>query len=202
MRSFSSRSKRSALSMFCKGSDQKEPTYTRATSGDDMVLPSDHRRAPYTRISCWRSIWSALLRMHRILSSCPLRTSIVAFSSSEISSLWASKRRIMRSALSANQATTFVKSYPRLSLCFSPERIPGVSTRVTDFRTVDGSWLPSNRLRKETPKRSRPRNGSSGCTERAFPGIVLSSGPLMRTVNLSVVGSGPTLCPGKSLPRR
>jgi hypothetical protein len=69
-------------------------------------------------------------------------------------------------------------------------------------RTDDGSWLPSRRLRNETPNRSKPRKGRSGWTDRALPGMVRSSGPFSRTVNLSVVGSGPILWPGKSLPRR
>ena len=73
---------------------------------------------------------------------------------------------------------------------------------VIDFNTEEGSCDPSKRDRKETPNRSRPRKGRSGWTERAFPGIVRSSGPLRRTVKRSVVGSGPIRWPGKSRPRR
>lgn len=54
---------------------------------------------------------------------------------------------------------------------------------MTLRKTLLGIWLPSNRLKKETPKRSNPRNGRSGWTDKAFPGIVRSSGPLIRTVS-------------------
>ena len=74
--------------------------------------------------------------------------------------------------------------------------------RQMDFNTEEGSWDPSNRERKETPNRSRPRNGRSGWTDRALPGMVRSSGPFRSTVKRSVVGSGPILWPGKSRPRR
>ena len=94
--------------------------------------------------------------------------------------------------------------------------------------TLEGSWLPSKRLKKETPNFSKPLKGKSGWTDKAFPGMVRSSGPLMSTyiicfvwwsmrfmvcefneraisnlpVKRSVVGSGPIRCPGKSRPSR
>jgi hypothetical protein len=69
-------------------------------------------------------------------------------------------------------------------------------------KTGEGTWAPSNRLRKATPNFSSPLYGISFETARAFPGITLSSGPSMTATNRSVVGSGPILCPGKSLPSK
>ena len=80
--------------------------YTLITSGDFTTLPMLHINAPYTRISLCLSTWSALFRMQRILSSLPLRLSIVFLNSSEMSSLWASKRRMIRSERVANQEHT------------------------------------------------------------------------------------------------
>ncbi|KAG7265975.1 hypothetical protein CRUP_022680, partial [Coryphaenoides rupestris] len=79
-----------------RGSDQKEPTYTRSTSGVGNTLPSDHMRAPYTRMSCWESTRSALFSTTRSLSSWPRTAAKARVSSSEKSSLCASNSRMMR----------------------------------------------------------------------------------------------------------
>mmetsp|Transcript_24166 Transcript_24166/g.69468 ORF Transcript_24166/g.69468 Transcript_24166/m.69468 type:complete len:226 (+) Transcript_24166:373-1050(+) len=194
--------RRRAWSVFCNGAPQKLPMYTRHTSGVIITLPRDHMSDPYTRMSCWVDTLSALFSTTRTLSAWGFISSMTFLSSSLMSSLCASKRRMIKSARSANHETTLVKSYPLLTRCFSPERMPGVSTSVTDLRTLEGSCDPSKRLRNETPNRSNPRKGRSGWTDRAFPGMVRSSGPLMRTVNLSVVGSGPMRWPGKSRPSK
>ena len=47
------------------GASQKEPMYTRGTSGLATIEPSDHMSAPYTRISFCGSTSSALFRMTR-----------------------------------------------------------------------------------------------------------------------------------------
>ena len=44
-----------------------------------------------------------------------------------------------------------------------------------------GIWLPSKRLKKETQNCSKSRKGKSGWTDKAFSGIVRSSGALIRT---------------------
>ena len=140
--------------------------------------------------------------------------------SSEISSLLASKRRIILSTLSANQRNTPTKSYPRSTRCFSPDRMPGVSTMVTHFRTGLLSSEHWNLLRKAPPNFERGRNCLDLSTARAFPGMTCeistispgphttdfsptcSFSPYITAVKASVVGSGPILMPGKSLSRR
>mmetsp|Transcript_31956 Transcript_31956/g.46690 ORF Transcript_31956/g.46690 Transcript_31956/m.46690 type:complete len:247 (+) Transcript_31956:179-919(+) len=89
---------------------QNELIYTRVTSGVRKTLPNDHIKAPYTRISCCGVTWSALLRTMRILSSLPARFSMTILSSSEISSLCASKSKRMRSERSANHLHTSAMS--------------------------------------------------------------------------------------------
>ena len=93
----------------CNGSFQKLPTYTFSTSGVEITLPMLHRRLPYTRTNWSFSIWSALFRTHRTLSSCGLSASITSRNSSEMSSLCASKRSRIRSERSANHVTTSEK---------------------------------------------------------------------------------------------
>ena len=68
-----------------------------------------------------------------ILSSWSLMDSTATLNSSEMSSLWASNRRMILSALSANHLRTEVKSYPRFRVCFSPARIPKVSPEPSIF---------------------------------------------------------------------
>lgn len=53
-------------------------------------------------------------------------------------------------------------------------------------------------FRKPFPKGSRLRKGFFGSTVRALPGMISSTSPCMTAVKQSVVGSGPTLLPGKS----
>mmetsp|Transcript_17528 Transcript_17528/g.51296 ORF Transcript_17528/g.51296 Transcript_17528/m.51296 type:complete len:226 (-) Transcript_17528:505-1182(-) len=106
IKSFSSRSKRLAISSYMSGCSQKLPMYTRSTSGVFRTFPMPHMRAPYTRMRRCRSIWSALFSTQRILSSCPLSRSMTARNSSEMSSLWASKRSRIKSQRSANQWQT------------------------------------------------------------------------------------------------
>ena len=48
----------------------------RLTSGDLKTLPRLHMRAPYTRISCCMSTWSALFSTTLTLSSCPFSVPI------------------------------------------------------------------------------------------------------------------------------
>ncbi len=57
-------------------------------------------------------------------------------------------------------------------------------------------------FRKAFPKGSRLRKGFFGSTVRALPGMIPSTSPYMRAVKQSVVGSGPTLLPGKSCSMR
>ena len=77
----------------------------------------------------WQTGWDTYL----ILSSWSLMDSTAVLNSSEMSSLWASKRRMILSALSANHFRTAVKSYPLFSVCFSPARIPKVSPDPSFF---------------------------------------------------------------------
>jgi transposase len=105
------------------------------------------QRPHETLISCCGSIISALFRTIRILSSCPRRASILRLNSSEMWSLWASKSKIMRSTRSANHWRTALKSYPRSTLCFSPDRIPGVSTIVSFWSRGEFTWEHCKRLR-------------------------------------------------------
>mmetsp|Transcript_89907 Transcript_89907/g.169460 ORF Transcript_89907/g.169460 Transcript_89907/m.169460 type:complete len:202 (+) Transcript_89907:507-1112(+) len=129
-KSISSDSKSFCCSVFFNGSHQKEPTYTRVTSGVSITFPKFHNNAPYTRISCGDDSWSALLRTTRIFGACSFKASIICLNSSEISNLETSKSSMIASARAANHLTTPSNSYPRLSDCFSPESTPGVSIRV------------------------------------------------------------------------
>mmetsp|Transcript_19149 Transcript_19149/g.32939 ORF Transcript_19149/g.32939 Transcript_19149/m.32939 type:complete len:219 (-) Transcript_19149:1280-1936(-) len=90
------------FSVLMGASALKEPTYTRQTSGVLNTLPRLHMRAPYTRINCCWSTWSALLRIIRILSSWPLIAVITDLNSSEISSFAGSNSRKIRSQRAAN----------------------------------------------------------------------------------------------------
>ncbi len=109
-RSCSSASNSFLLSAIRSGWAQNEPMYTRTTSGVLMIFPSDHMRAPYTLISCWVLIWSALFRTTRILSSWFFSALITSENSSEMSSLWASNSKMIRSTRSANHSRTAAKS--------------------------------------------------------------------------------------------
>ena len=62
-------------------------------------------------MSCWWSTMSALFSTIRILSSYPRMHSMTRRNSSEMSSLWASNNRIIRSTRSANHSTTSQKLY-------------------------------------------------------------------------------------------
>ena len=57
------------------------------TSGLPSILERDHMSAPYTLISCWWFIMSALFRMIRILSSCWRIDSMACLNSSDMSNL-------------------------------------------------------------------------------------------------------------------
>mmetsp|Transcript_20214 Transcript_20214/g.60083 ORF Transcript_20214/g.60083 Transcript_20214/m.60083 type:complete len:236 (+) Transcript_20214:1034-1741(+) len=186
----------------CSGWSQNEPMYTRTHSGVLMTLPSDHMSAPYTRSSACASTRSALFSTTRILSSWPLSDSMALRNSSEMSSLCASKSSKITSARAANHSMTVVKSYERPIRCFSPERMPGVSMRVTCCSSGESSCAPWNLERKPLPNISRPRKGMLGDTASALPGVCLSSLPCITAMNRSVVGSGPMCCPGKSRPSR
>ena len=63
---------------------------------------------------------------------------MTSLNSSLMSSLWASKRRRIRSERSANHLTTVAKSYERAIRCFSPLRTPGESMIVTLSRSSEG----------------------------------------------------------------
>ena len=56
--------------------------------------------------------------------------------------------------------------------------------------------------RNALPKLLRPVNGLSVCTASVCPGVTLGSLPCMTTTKRSVVGSGPMLHPGYSVPSR
>ena len=60
----------------------------------------------------------------------------------------------------------------------------------------------SRRDKKLLPNGDKPVNGLSDCEHNAAPGIILSCEPHRTVVNRSVVGSGPTRIPGKSLPNK
>ena len=64
MQNFRNLHSNSPLSSYIRGWSQKEPMYTRNTSGDFTTLPKLHISAPYTRINLCRSTWSALFKMH------------------------------------------------------------------------------------------------------------------------------------------
>lgn len=81
-------------------------------------------------LTCWVSIWSALFRTTLILSSWPRKDDITLLNSSLTSSLWGSNKSRMRSHFAANHDVTPVKSYALCVRCFSPDRTPGVSTKV------------------------------------------------------------------------
>lgn len=53
-------SSKSLFSKLLSGASQNDPMYTRHTSGVCITFPRDHINAPYTRMSCWVSIVSAL----------------------------------------------------------------------------------------------------------------------------------------------
>ena len=67
------------------------------TKHEDYYMSSSHHL-----INCWCVIMSALFRQILILSSWDRIASIAFLNSSEMSSLWASNSRMMRSARSAN----------------------------------------------------------------------------------------------------
>ena len=121
---------------------------------------------------------------HRILSSWPLKASIDRLNSSEMSSLCASKRRRMRSTLSANHSRTPIKSYPRSVRCFSPLKIPGVSTMEMPFNTSDLVLEHWKRLRNALPNFDKGRNCFLGSTTKALPGITPSCSACMTAINL------------------
>mmetsp|Transcript_1120 Transcript_1120/g.3385 ORF Transcript_1120/g.3385 Transcript_1120/m.3385 type:complete len:228 (+) Transcript_1120:1240-1923(+) len=181
-----------------RGWPQNEPMYTRRTSGELTTLPRLHISAPYTRMSCFGETESALLRTTRTLSSWPLSAAMERLSSSEISSLCASKSSRMRSAREANHSMTAVKSYWRSTRCFSPESTPGVSTRIMFSRMRELHTAPSKRLRNVVPNLLSARKGLSAATHMALPGMIWSCSPCMTHTKRSVVGSGPTRMPGKS----
>ena len=87
-----------------------------------------------------------------------MRMGIKYLNSSEISNLFASNKSIIRSTLSANHCNTPTKSYPLSTLCFSPERIPGVSTIVTHFSTGLFNVEHWNLFRKAPPNFDNGRN--------------------------------------------
>lgn len=70
------------------------------------------------------------------------------------------------------------------------------------FLSVTSSVDSCHLFRKVFPKGSRLRKGFFGSTVRALPGMIPSTSPYMRAEKQSVVGSGPTLLPGKSCSMR
>ena len=62
----------------------------------------------------------------------------------------------MRSQRAANQPHTLMKLYVRSILCFSPDRTPGVSTRVTSSSSLLAQLAASNLARKPFPYCARP----------------------------------------------
>ena len=62
----------------------------------------------------------------------------------------------MRSHRAANQPHTSMKLYVRSILCFSPDRTPGVSTRVTSSSSLLAQLAASNLARKPFPYCARP----------------------------------------------
>ena len=165
---------------------------------DILPLASDHSRAPYTRISCCMSTESALFSTTLTLSSWPRSEVMTSLNSSETSSLAGSKSRRIRSQRAANQEQTSTKSKERAMRCFSPERIPGVSTSVMCLRIPLGALhpAPSKRARNELPKAARPLQASEGLTARVAPGVLRSSREWEMATTRSVEGSGPMLAPG------
>mmetsp|Transcript_12052 Transcript_12052/g.25328 ORF Transcript_12052/g.25328 Transcript_12052/m.25328 type:complete len:218 (+) Transcript_12052:628-1281(+) len=96
--SFSPYSFRSRL----KGAELNDPTYTLGTSGLSNTFLKDHISAPYTRISCCASTWSALFRTTLTLSSYGRSAEITWLNSSLMSSLWGSKSSSITSLRAAN----------------------------------------------------------------------------------------------------
>ena len=62
----------------------------------------------------------------------------------------------MRSHRAANQPHTSMKLYVRSILCFSPDRTPGVSTRVTSSSSLLAQLAASNLARKPFPYCASP----------------------------------------------
>mmetsp|Transcript_7916 Transcript_7916/g.12972 ORF Transcript_7916/g.12972 Transcript_7916/m.12972 type:complete len:223 (-) Transcript_7916:121-789(-) len=169
------------------------------TSGVCTTLPNDQSKAPYTRINCCCEIASALFRIHRILSKLPRSARIASLNSSEMSSLCASNRRMMRSARVDQYETTDAKSYPLAMRCFSPDKMPGESINVMCSNSGAFTSDTSKRFKNDIPNDSSALNGLSRCTAAALPGMTRSCcGLYMTATNLSVVGSGPMREPGKS----
>mmetsp|Transcript_12780 Transcript_12780/g.44396 ORF Transcript_12780/g.44396 Transcript_12780/m.44396 type:complete len:267 (+) Transcript_12780:704-1504(+) len=189
--SFSKSSLPSAFFSVLGGLPLKVPTYTLHTSGVLNTFPSDHISAPYTLMSCCASTWSALFSTTRTLSSLPFRLAITLRNSSEISSLCGSKSSRMRSDLCANHSHTLVKSYVRSMRCFSPDSTPGVSTKVTWFKSFASHCEPSSFARKLLPNTDSCVKGLSGCTTSVLPGTRRSSWLWWMITKRSVVGSGP-----------
>lgn len=147
---------------------------------------------------------SALLSTTRTLSSWPRSAVITSLNSSETSSLAGSNSSRIRSQRAANQLQTSTKSNERAMRCFSPDRIPGVSTSVMCLRIPLGAWqpAPSNRARNELPKAASPDQASDGLTARVAPGVLRSSSACEMATTRSVEGSGPMLAPGYFLPSK
>ena len=74
---------------------------------------------------------------------------------------------------------------------------------VMFLRIAECTSAPSNFVKKLFPNPVSPLNGLSCCITKACPGTCRSflSYACIMAVNLSVVGSGPILCPGKSFLR-
>ena len=93
-------------------------------------------------------------------------------------------------------------AYPLSVRCFSPERIPGVSTMDIPLRTSELVCEHWKRLRNALPNLESGRNCFLGSTTKALPGTTPSASSCMTAINRSVVGSGPIRIPGKSCSRR
>mmetsp|Transcript_40450 Transcript_40450/g.100031 ORF Transcript_40450/g.100031 Transcript_40450/m.100031 type:complete len:348 (-) Transcript_40450:161-1204(-) len=200
--SFANSSAPSWLFSVLGGLSLNDPTYTLHTSGVMNTLPRLHISAPYTRISCCALTWSALLSTTRTLSSWPRRQLITLLNSSLMSSLCGSNSSRMTSERAANHSHTCTKLYPRSMRCFSPLSTPGVSTSVISSSSLALHWDASNLDRNDEPNAVRPVKGLSLCTARVCPGVTRGSWPCMTTTKRSVVGSGPMLHPGYSVPSR
>ena len=147
---------------------------------------------------------SALLSTTLTLSSWPRSEVMTSLNSSETSSLAGSNSSRIRSQRAANQEQTSTKSKERAMRCFSPERIPGVSTSVMCLRMPLGALqpAPSKRARNELPNAASPDQASDGLTASVAPGVRRSSRACEMATTRSVEGSGPMLAPGYLRPSR
>ena len=147
---------------------------------------------------------SALFSTTLTLSSWPRSEVITSLNSSETSSFAGSNSNRIRSQRAANQEQTSTKSKERAMRCFSPLRMPGVSTSVMCFKIPLGALqpAPSKRAKKELPKVASPDQAREGLTASVAPGVLRSSRACEMATTRSVEGSGPMFAPGYFRPSR